>query len=147
MKIFRIIARLNVGGPARHVVWLTKELQDSEFQSVLVAGTIPEGEADMSYFAAEHGVEPVYIAELSRELSANDIFALAKIYRQIKLEKARHYSHAHGKSGNGRSQAAFIYRWLTWGTLIGKPRPVRIVHTFHGHVFHSYYGKFKTRAF
>ena len=54
MKILRIIARLNVGGPARHVVWLTKELQDDEFQSVLIAGTIPEGEADMSYFAGAY---------------------------------------------------------------------------------------------
>ena len=27
MKILRIIARLNVGGPARHVVWLTQALQ------------------------------------------------------------------------------------------------------------------------
>ena len=66
MKIFRIIARLNVGGPARHVVWLTKNLQNDEFQSVLIAGTVPDGEGDMSYFAVENGVEPTYIAELSR---------------------------------------------------------------------------------
>ena len=61
MKIFRIIARLNVGGPARHVVWLTKELQDDEFRSVLVSGTVPPGEEDMGWFAAENGVEPVFI--------------------------------------------------------------------------------------
>jgi hypothetical protein len=41
MKIVRIIARLNVGGPARHVVWLTKELSGGEFESVLIAGTVP----------------------------------------------------------------------------------------------------------
>jgi hypothetical protein len=59
MKIVRIIARLNVGGPARHVVWLTKELSgDGEFKSVLIAGTVPEGEEDMSFFAAENNVEP-----------------------------------------------------------------------------------------
>ena len=87
MKILRIIARLNVGGPARHVVWLTKELQDDEFQSVLIAGTIPDGEADMSYFAVENGVEPIYIADLSRELSPRDLFALRKIFKQIKTAK------------------------------------------------------------
>ena len=60
MKIVRIIARLNVGGPARHVVWLTKGLQkDIEFQSVLIAGTVPEGEENMEYFAEENGVKPI----------------------------------------------------------------------------------------
>ena len=59
MKIVRIIARLNVGGPARHVVWLTKELNNAEFQSVLLAGTVPEGEQDMSFFAEEHDVSAV----------------------------------------------------------------------------------------
>ena len=57
IKIVRIIARLNVGGPARHVVWLTKELQDNEFQTVLLAGTVPEGEEDMGYFAVENEVD------------------------------------------------------------------------------------------
>jgi len=52
MKIVRIIARLNVGGPARHVVWLTKEFQNGEYESVLLTGRVPEGEEDMSYFAA-----------------------------------------------------------------------------------------------
>ncbi|MGH9820249.1 MAG: hypothetical protein ACRD43_08775, partial [Pyrinomonadaceae bacterium] len=60
MKILRIIARLNVGGPARHVVWLTKELQDEEFQTSLIAGTVPPGEEDMSYFAVENGLTPIY---------------------------------------------------------------------------------------
>ena len=83
MKIVRIIARLNVGGPARHVVWLTKKLRPPEFESVLIAGTVPEGEEDMSYFATANGVEPVYITELSRELSPKDIVSLVKIYREI----------------------------------------------------------------
>ena len=87
MKIVRIIARLNVGGPARHVVWLTKELQDEEFQSVLLTGTVPAGEEDMSWFAAENGVEPVFIAEMSRELSPKDIVSLWKVFRLIRREK------------------------------------------------------------
>ena len=61
MKVVRIIARLNVGGPARHVVWLTKELQTDEFSSVLLTGTVPEGEEDMSYFAEENEVKPVLL--------------------------------------------------------------------------------------
>ena len=86
MKILRIIARLNVGGPARHVVWLTRELQDDEFQTVLIAGTVPDGEEDMSYFAAENGVEPIYLKEMSRELSIRDLISILKIYRHIRRE-------------------------------------------------------------
>jgi glycosyltransferase involved in cell wall biosynthesis len=40
-----------------------------------------------------------------------------------------------------------MYRWLTPATLIGRPRQCRFVHTYHGHVFHSYYGSARTRLF
>ncbi len=147
MKILRIIARLNVGGPARHVVWLTAGLQDSEFQSTLVAGRVPDGEEDMAYLAEQNGVIPVFIDEMSRELSIKDAVSLIKIFRRMRLEKPD-IVHTHtAKAGTVGRLAAFFYRWLTWKTLIGKPRRVRVVHTFHGHVFHSYYGKFKTDVF
>jgi glycosyltransferase involved in cell wall biosynthesis len=147
MKIVRIIARLNVGGPARHVVWLTKELQSEEFESVLLTGTVPEGEEDMNYFAFQNGVEPVYIPEMSRELSAKDIVSLWKVYRRIVREKPD-IIHTHtAKAGTIGRAAGFFYRWLTWKTFIGKPRRVRFVHTYHGHVFHSYYGGLKTKIF
>ncbi len=141
MKIVRIIARLNVGGPARHVVWLTKELSgDGEFESVLIAGTIPEGEEDMSYFAAENRVEPIFIKEMSRELSPKDIVSLWKVYRRIAVEQPD-IIHTHtAKAGTVGRAAAFLYRWLNW-------KPVKIVHTFHGHIFHSYYGNLKTKIF
>jgi glycosyltransferase involved in cell wall biosynthesis len=141
MKIVRIIARLNVGGPARHVVWLTKELSgDGEFKSVLIAGTVPEGEEDMSFFAAENNVEPFYIREMSRELSAKDIVSLWKVYRRIAVEQPD-IIHTHtAKAGTVGRTAAFLYRWLNW-------KNVKIVHTFHGHIFHSYYGNLKTKIF
>lgn len=147
LKIVRIIARLNVGGPARHVVWLTKELQSGEFKSVLLTGTVPEGEEDMSYFAVENRVEPVYIEAMSRELSPKDVVSLWKIFQQLKLEKPD-VIHTHtAKAGTVGRTAGFLYRWLTWKTLIGKPRRVKVIHTFHGHVFHSYYGASKTKIF
>ncbi|MEZ5428953.1 MAG: glycosyltransferase [Pyrinomonadaceae bacterium] len=147
MKIVRIIARLNVGGPARHVVWLTRELQGEEFRSVLLTGTVPPGEEDMGYFAEENGVEPVFIEEMSRELSLRDAVSLWKIYRQIRREKPD-IIHTHtAKAGTVGRMAGFIYRWLTPGTLVGRPRPLRLIHTYHGHVFHSYYGPLKTNFF
>lgn len=140
MKILRIIARLNVGGPARHVVWLTDRFNDGEFQSELIAGTVPPGEEDMGYFAADHGVTPIYITELSRELSPGDLISLWRVYREI-CRFRPDIVHTHtAKAGTIGRIAAFLYRWSTW-------RPVKVVHTFHGHVFHSYYGRAKTRIF
>ena len=147
MKILRIIARLNVGGPARHVVWLTAGLQDGEFQSTLIAGRVPDGEEDMAYLAEQNGVIPFFIDEMSRELSIHDAVSLIKIFRRMRLENPD-IVHTHtAKAGTVGRVAAFFYRWLTWKTLLGKPRRVRVVHTFHGHVFHSYYGGLKTGIF
>jgi len=139
MKIVRIIARLNVGGPARHVTWLNEELQDNEFESVLVAGTVPDGEEDMSYLAAH--TPPIYIPEMSRELSWKDLIALYKIYRVMVREKPD-IVHTHtAKAGTVGRAAAFLYRFTH------PRRSVKVVHTFHGHVFHSYYGPRMTRLF
>jgi len=147
VKILRIIARLNVGGPARHVVWLTQALHGDGVESKLIAGTVPDGEEDMSYFAAENGVEPIYIREMSRELSAKDAVSLWKVLKTIRLERPD-IIHTHtAKAGTVGRAAALIYKWFTPGTLIGRPRHVKVVHTFHGHVFHSYYGKRKTQIF
>ncbi len=147
MKIVRIIARLNVGGPARHVVWLNQALQDDEFESVLLAGTVPKGEEDMGYFAEQNDVKPVFIEKMSRELSPKDIVSLWKVYRAIVIEQPD-VIHTHtAKAGTIGRIAGFFYRWLTFGTLAGKPRKVIIIHTFHGHIFHGYYSDFKTKIF
>jgi len=147
MRILRIIARLNVGGPARHVVWLTRNLSNDDFDSVLVAGSVPEGEEDMAYFASQNGVEPIFIQQMSRELSLRDFVSLGRIYRTIAKYKPD-VIHTHtAKAGTIGRIAAFCYKWLTPSTLVGRPRRVRVVHTFHGHVFHSYYGGTKTRIF
>jgi glycosyltransferase involved in cell wall biosynthesis len=147
MKVVRIIARLNVGGPARHVVWLTAGLQGAEFESVLVAGVVPPGEDDMGYFAAEHNVEPLIIPEMSREISPKDALTVWKIYRLLKRVRPD-VVHTHtAKAGTVGRVAGLLYRWLTPAALIGRPRRCRFVHTYHGHIFHSYYGRFKTRIF
>ena len=43
-RILRIIARLNVGGPARHVVLLTEKLREKGWESDLVIGEVGPGE-------------------------------------------------------------------------------------------------------
>ena len=145
-KVVRIIARLNVGGPAKHVVWLTAGLNE-DFDTVLVAGSVPEGEEDMSYFAEHAGVSPMYFPEMSREISLKDavtVWKLFKFYRRWQPDIV----HTHtAKAGTVGRTAGFLYRWLTPGTLVGKPRQCKFVHTYHGHVFHSYYGRRRTQLF
>ena len=146
-KIIRIIARLNVGGPAKHVVWLTAGLRDAGYDTVLVTGKVPEGEEDMSYFADESGVTPKYIPEMSREISPNDAITVWKLFRLF-LRERPDIVHTHtAKAGTVGRAAGFLYRWLTPGIFIGKPRPCKFVHTYHGHVFHSYYSRNRTRVF
>jgi len=146
-KVIRIIARLNVGGPAKHVVWLTSGLLEAGFNTVLVAGKVPEGEEDMSYFADEASVTPLYIPEMSREISFKDAITVWKLFRLF-LRERPDIVHTHtAKAGTVGRTAGFLYRWLTPGILVGKPRACKFVHTYHGHVFHSYYGRNRTRLF
>src|SRR5947208_1776098 len=147
MKVVRIIARLNVGGPARHVVWLNTGLQKAGIKSLLIAGVVPPGEDDMGYFAEENGIEPLIIPQMSREISPKDALTIWKLYRLFVRERPD-LVHTHtAKAGTVGRVAGLLYRWLTPAALVGRPRRCRFVHTYHGHIFHSYYGAFKTRLF
>ncbi|MFN2597055.1 MAG: glycosyltransferase [Pyrinomonadaceae bacterium] len=147
MKVIRIIARLNVGGPARHVAWLTSALRREGVESILVAGVVPAGEEDMTYFARAQGVEPVRLPEMSREVSPKDLAAAWKLFRLF-LRERPDIVHTHtAKAGTVGRFAGLLYRWLTPSALWGRPRPCRFVHTYHGHIFHSYYGRAKTGFF
>ena len=140
MKILRIIARLNVGGPARHVVWLTEGLKADGYETLLVAGVVPPGEDDMSYAAAAAGVQPFMLPEMSREISLKDALTIWKLFRLMRREQPD-IVHTHtAKAGTVGRVAGLMYSALA-------ARRCRFVHTYHGHVFHSYYGKFKTRLF
>jgi glycosyltransferase involved in cell wall biosynthesis len=147
LRVVRIIDRLNVGGPAKHVTWLTAGLDPAKFETTLIAGTVPAGEDDMSYFARNAGVEPVIIKEMSRELSLRDVVVIFKLLRVL-LHLKPQIVHTHkAKAGAVGRVAAAIYKWLTPSALWLRPRQCRVVHTYHGHVFHSYYGAAKTRLF
>ena len=135
VRVVRIIARLNVGGPARHVVLLSAGTQ-ARYPTLLVAGSVQRGEADMSGFARERGVAFLRIPELGRTLHPlNDVVAFWKLWRLCRA--ARPYIvHTH------TAKAGTLGRLAAW--LAGVP--VR-VHTFHGHVFHGYFGRLKTLFF
>jgi glycosyltransferase involved in cell wall biosynthesis len=148
-RILRLIARLNVGGPARHVVWLNEalageELRD-EFEPLLVTGTVPPGEEDMTAFAAAHGVTPRIVPSMSREMSARDLIAVWDVWRlMVRFRPDIVHSHT-AKAGAVGRLAGLLYRFFTLSMLRMRPRRCRFVHTYHGHIFHHYYGAAKTR--
>jgi len=135
--IHRVIARLNVGGPAMHVVNLARAFQGGSYRTRLIVGSVPEGEGDMEYYAAERGVEVTRIPEMSREIrpwaDARTVWRLWRIFRRDRPDIV----HTHtAKAGTLGRLAAMLARV-----------PVRI-HTYHGHVLGgSYFSPAKTRLF
>ena len=101
----------------------------------------------MSYFARGAGVEPLIINEMSREIGPRDALVLWKLLRAMWRFKPQ-IIHTHkAKAGAVGRTAALLYKWLTPSTLWLRPRACRVIHTFHGHIFHSYYGPAKTNIF
>jgi len=135
IKILRIINRFNIGGPTYNAAFLTRFMSD-EFETVLIGGLPEEGEADSLHILNEYGVKPILIPELKRNPNFfSDRKALKKI-KTIIEEFKPDIVHTHAaKAGALGRKAAFDCKV-----------PV-VVHTFHGHVFHSYFGKFKTEVF
>jgi glycosyltransferase involved in cell wall biosynthesis len=137
IRILRVITRLNIGGPAIHAILLTRDLNDGlDFRSVLVTGTPAEHEGDMSDLARANDVEPMLFPALGREISPlDDLAALARMVRLVRSVRPD-VVHTHmAKAGTVGRLAAQICRV-----------PL-IVHTYHGHVFHSYFSPLKTRVF
>lgn len=135
IKVLRVIARLNVGGPAVHVINLSRGLDPARFHSILVAGTENPGEGSMLDLALECGVRPIVIPEIVGQatLKPRDLKALIALYRLIRRERPQIvHTHAAKPGVLGRVAAR----------LAGVPV---VVHTFHGHILHGYYGPLMNR--
>ncbi|MDP7371129.1 MAG: hypothetical protein QF919_11640, partial [Nitrospinota bacterium] len=59
LRILRIIARLNVGGPARHVILLTEKFREKGWISELVVGEVGKDEASMEDMAFDRNIHPI----------------------------------------------------------------------------------------
>jgi glycosyltransferase involved in cell wall biosynthesis len=139
VKILRVIARLNMGGPALHVAYLTAGLSKRGYDTTLVAGSLARGEDSMAFVAEDLGVPIVRIDELGREISPlRDLVATVRLARLIRRERPQ-ILHTHtAKAGTVARVAAL---------LAGSRRPPIIVHTFHGHVLRGYFGPLRSRFF
>ncbi|HEU4718183.1 MAG TPA: glycosyltransferase [Bacteroidia bacterium] len=134
-RILRIINRFNLGGPTYNVAYLTKFLSP-EFETLLVGGSKDETEDSSEFILENLGLKPVIIPEMKREISIRqDRIAYKKIkalIREFKPDIVHTHASKAGALGRRAAYACHV--------------PV-IVHTFHGHVFHSYFGKLKTALY
>ncbi len=136
IRVMRIIARLNIGGPAIHVSLLTEKLPADAYETMLVTGSLSHDEGDMSYYAAAREVTPVVLSELQREIDLfQDLRALSAMRRLIR-EYQPDVVHTH------TAKAGFVGRLAA--RLEGVPV---VVHTFHGHVFKGYFNAVKSKLF
>ena len=139
IRILRVIARLNVGGPSLHVSYLSEGLVANGYATTLAAGAISEGEASMAFVAEQRGVEIESIQGLQRELAPREDAEVVLRLREIIRRDRPHILHTHtAKAGTvGRIAAR----------LAGDARPPLVVHTFHGHNLKGQFDPVRTRAF
>jgi glycosyltransferase involved in cell wall biosynthesis len=134
-KVLRIINRLNLGGPTYNAAYLSKYLGD-EFDTLLVSGMKDGTEESSEFIVKNLDLHPVYIPEMYRELHPfrdyRSYYKLRKLIDEFKPDIV----HTHAAKAGAVGRLAALHSGV----------PV-IVHTFHGHVFHSYFSPIKTRVF
>lgn len=135
IKVLRIINRFNIGGPTYNATFLTRFISD-DFETLLVGGLPEEGESDSLHVLEEYGVQPLLIDEMKRLPNFSSDRKAYKRLKEIIEEFQPDIVHTHA------SKAGALGRKAANSLKV----PV-IVHTFHGHVFHSYFGKVKTTIF
>ena len=134
-KVLRIINRFNIGGPTYNAAYLTKYLPE-EYETLLIGGDKEENEDSSQHILGELGINPVIIPEMRRAIRFGNDYSAYKKIKQIIEEFKPDIVHTHAsKAGTLGRMAAFSCKVPA------------VVHTFHGHVFHSYFNKTKTKIF
>lgn len=141
MDVVRLIARLNVGGPAKHVAWLSSGLQKKSWTHKLLHGVIDKDEDDLSFFSNDLGVDCLEVNSLEKDISLKDIKAFLQVLLILHKNNPK-ILHTH------TSKAGFLGRFAALFLNIVKPwNKIKIVHTFHGHTFHGYFSPKKEKLF
>lgn len=135
IRVVRIIARLNIGGPAIHATLLHERLNRARFQSTLVTGS---EEASEGNYLELHGkaADVEIIPDLGREIrplsDTQTLWRLVALMRRLRP----HVVHTHTAKAGAVGRAAAI--------LAGVPL---VVHTYHGHVLRGYFSPAKTAVY
>jgi glycosyltransferase involved in cell wall biosynthesis len=139
VRVVRVIARLNVGGPALHVSYLTRGLAERGYDTTLVTGHVGPTEGSMEYVAEEAELHPLYLGSLQRNLSPladlSALFRLVGLLRRVRPQVL----HTHTAKAGAVGRIAAV--------LALDARPPVVVHTYHGHVLTGYFSKRLSRVF
>ena len=135
LRVVRIVTRLNVGGPARHVALLEAHLPPLGYTSTLVHGALHEGERELPAPGGP-GHDVVKLEALGRRVAVvSDLTAFAALVRLLfRLRPDIVHTHM-AKAGTLGRLAAVLYN-----STRPQARRAVIIHTFHGHVFQGYFG-------
>jgi glycosyltransferase involved in cell wall biosynthesis len=134
VRLVRVIARLNVGGPALHTTLATAGLRPA-FETTLATGRVAPGEAEATDLLQRFDVRPERVPGLGRAPSpVDDLRALVGMLSLIRRVRPQ-VVHTHTAKAGAIGRLA--------ARLCGVPA---VVHTFHGHVFHGYFGRLGSTA-
>jgi glycosyltransferase involved in cell wall biosynthesis len=133
LSIVHVIARLNVGGAALHVLQLAHEQSRRGHDVIVVAGTLAAGEESMEYVADELGVRLVRLPVLQRELSPRADSAAILALRRLIRRRRPDVLHTHTAKAGATGRLAALAS--------GSARPRARVHTYHGHVLSGYFSR------
>ncbi len=136
LRVLRLIARLNVGGPARHTIILDDGLRKRGFETLLIHGAVGPAEESLQGQAVERGIPTRYVARLGRAIRPwDDGLAFATILT-VMWRWRPDVVHTHtAKAGTLGRLAALVFNLTR-----GRHRRCSVVHTFHGHVLSGYFG-------
>lgn len=143
IRVMRLIARLNVGGPAIHAALLTQRMNPQLFDTQLISGVEGAHEGNMIDLMTQglgdddwSSFKPTILPDLGREIALHhDLRTIGRLVRVMRRKRPHIVDTHTAKAGVVGRVAARIARV-----------PV-VIHTFHGNVFQGYFGPAKTRLF
>jgi glycosyltransferase involved in cell wall biosynthesis len=138
VRVLRVIARMNVGGPAYHVSLLSGRLDPARYETLLVSGRMGRAEGSFDRLAERYGARHLIVDALGPELRPLDdlraVYRLARIVRGFRPDIV----HTH------TAKAGLVGRLAA--RLAAGRRPI-VIHTYHGHVLSGYFGPLQTGVY
>ncbi len=139
LRVLRIIARMNVGGPARQVSVLARQLDPVHFEQRLLVGAVGSEEAD-DLVLRRVDIPHRRVRGLGRAPSpSDDVRAMVALMAEVRRFRP-HVVHTHTAKAGALGRAAALLAGFP-----PKQRPA-LVHTFHGHLLHGYFSPLVTKA-
>lgn len=134
-RVLRIINRFNLGGPTFNAALLTKHMSP-DFETLLIGGKAQDTEESSFHILEDLDVKGHYVDEMQRDIGLRNDREAYKRIKNIINDFKPDIIHTHASKAGALGRSA--------GIAYGK---AKMVHTFHGHVFHSYFNPLKTNIY